>query len=269
MKRKMISLTLALLSVLTMSISAVAAGADSFPASGGTIGYVTDASGVMTAEERETLSEQAQNVSEQYGFGVYVVTVADFRDYTSSEDVFDAATSIYTDYNMGLGEDAQGILLLLSTETRDYSLVAHGDYGEFIFDETVRNTMIDGFIGDLGANRWYDAFATYVSLAEGYLAEGPETVKTTIVGMFGMIFTFPLLIAAIVVFFKGRKMKNVARAREAMQYSGDGMNLTNCYDMYTHTTESRRKKPKESSNSGGGSRSSKKSGGFSGTSGKF
>ena len=266
MKRKMVSLTLALLTVLTMSISAAAAGADSFPASGETIGYVTDTSGVMTAEEREALSEQAQDVSEQYDFGVYVVTVPDFRAYTSSEDVFEAATTIYTEYEMGMGEDAQGVLLLLSTETRDYSLITHGDYGQFLFDETVRNTMIDGFIGDLGANRWYDAFAIYVSLAEGVLAEGPETVRATIVGMFGTIFTFPLLVAAIVVFFKGRKMKNVAYATEALEYSEEGMKLTNFYDLYTHTTESRRKKPKESSDS---DRSNSSSGGFSGTSGKF
>lgn len=244
------------------------AGPDSFPAPGEAIGYVTDTSGVLTAAERAELADYAQTVSEQYGFGVYVVTVPDFRAHTSSGDVFDAATSIYKQYDMGTGEEEQGVLLLLSTETRDYSLVTYSDYGEFLFDEETRNWMIDGFIGDLGDNRWYDGFTNYISLAHSVLVDGPDRLDSAITGKIGLIFLIPLLVAAVVVFILGLKMKTVARAREALAYTADGMQLTEHMDMFTHSTTTRRKKS-DSSDGGGGGRSHRSSGGFSGTSGKF
>ncbi len=243
-------------------------GVDSFPAAGETIGYVTDTSGVLTAAEQDGLEDYAQTVSEQCGFGVYVVTVPDFRAHTSESDVFDAAMSIYKKYDMGVGEEEQGVLLLLSTETRDYSLITYGDYGNFLFDEETRNWMIDGFIGDLGDNRWYDAFANYVSLAHSVLADGPDRLDSAITGKICIIVLVPLLIAAVVVFILGLKMKTVARAREALAYTADGLQLTEHVDMFINSTVTRRKNS-DSSDSGGGSRSHRSSGGFSGTSGKF
>ena len=65
-------------------------------------------------------------------------------------------------------------------------------------------------------------------------------------------------------------MKSVAKATQAEAYAGEGIDLSNSYDRFTHATETRRKRKEESSGGGGGGRThSRSSGGFGRTSGKF
>lgn len=280
MKYKLFSLTLVLAAMLTLCIPAAAFGgmappdrygfaeADSFPAAGETIGFVTDAAGVMTSAERTSLEDYAQSLCEQYDFGAYLVTVPDFRAATGEYDVYDAATAIYQAYDMGVGEEDRGVLLLVSTQTRDYSLITYSDYGNFLFDGETRSDVIDGMIWELSDDRWYDAFANYLAGVEYTLDEGGGRLGSAITSKIALIFVIPLLIAAVVVWIVGQKMKTVARAREALAYTPDGLQLTEHTDLFINTTVIRRKKS-NSSSGGGGGRSHRSGGGFSGTSGKF
>lgn len=272
MKRKFSILSLALLMSLLLAISASAAGADApdrFPAPGGTIGYVTDAAGIMTVQERQSLEQTAQEISQTHGFGVYIITVDSFRDVTDSYDVFDGAATLYNKYGLGFDEDQKGVLLLLSMEERDFSLITRGDYGEYIFDQDTREAMTDYFLDDFSYDAWYDGFADYLSVSNDILADGPDKLQSEINALTGMIFLIPLIPAAIGVFILGRKMKSVAAATQAAAYVSGVPELTVSEDRYTHTTEVRRKiKEDDSDRSGGGVRS-RSSGSFSGTSGKF
>jgi uncharacterized membrane protein YgcG len=242
--------------------------ADSFPAAGEAIGYVTDTAGIMTAEERQALEQAAQAISEKHGFGVYIITVDSFRDVTDSYDVFDGATTLYNKYDLGLGEERKGVLLLLSMTGRDFSLVTYSDYGNYVFDAVAREELVYAFRDDFSVDNWYDGFADYLADCDTMLAEGPEKVSSGITARVGIIFLAPLVVAAVVIVILGRKMKSVAAATQAEAYVGDGLTLTKERDQFTHSTQIRRKRKEESSGGGGGTRS-KSSGGFGGTSGKF
>ena len=258
MKRKYLTMTLSLLVSLLLTICASAAG----PAA-----YVTDDAGILTVEERNALEQMAKKTSEAYDFGVYIMTVENFRQFTLSDDVFDGAVALYQKHDLGMGDEDKGVLLLLSMAERDFSLITYSSYGEFLFDESTREDMTTVFLDDFGQNDWYTGFADYVDACDVILLEGPETVQTTIYGYIGFILLFPAIIAFIVIRILGAKMKSVAFATQAAAYAGDGLILTDSHDLFTHSTESRRKRQSESSGSSG--TRSKSSGGFSGTSGKF
>jgi uncharacterized membrane protein YgcG len=243
---------------------------DSFPAAGEAVGYVTDTAGIMTYEERQSLEEAAQAVSEKHGFGVYLITVDSFRDFTDSYDVFDGATTLYNKYNLGLGEEHKGVLLLLSMNDRDFSLVTYSDYGNYVFDEATREGMTSYFLDNFQYDEWYAGFNDYIASCDMVLADGPDKLSSEINALVGMIFLFPLIIAAIVIAILSRKMKSVFKATEAEAYAGGGLDITRSYDQFTHATETRKKREEESSGGGGGGgTSSRSSGGFGGTSGKF
>ena len=56
--------------------------------------------------------EEADKQAQQHQFGFYIVTIEDYQQYTDGS-VQDAAEYIYTQYGMGVGEDKDGLLLLL------------------------------------------------------------------------------------------------------------------------------------------------------------
>lgn len=74
-------------------------------------------------------------VSEQYGCGVYIVTVEDFTDYSDAYYVDDFGEELFSSYDLGLGDGNCGILLILSMAERDYGLVAHGDFANTAFTD--------------------------------------------------------------------------------------------------------------------------------------
>ena len=257
--------------LLTIPVFAVSEfPADQWPNTGESLGYVTDTAGILTASQRQELSRQAQTVSETHDFGVYLVTVESFRDYTDSSDVFDAATALYSQYALGIGEDNRGLLLLLSMQERDFSLITYSDYGNFFFDDVTRENLTGYFLDNFARNDWYGGFEDYIAAANTTLEDAPGLKIMTILVYVAGILLFPLPVAAVVVLIKGLKMKSVAAATEASAYAVDGLTLTNSYDQFSHTTQTRRKIESNNTNkSSGGSTRSKSSGGFSGTSGKF
>jgi len=241
---------------------------DSFPAAGETIGYMTDTASILLPAEREELERIARSISEKHGFGVYVITVDDFREVVSSNDIYDGATTLYKKYNMGIGDERRGLLFLMSMNERDFSIVTYGDYGNYVFDEVAREELVYAFRDDFSVDNWYNGFADYLTECDFMLAEGPEKVSSGITARVGIIFLVPMIVAAVVIVILGRKMKSIATATQAEAYVGDGLRLSRQYDQFTHATEVRKKRKEESSGGGGGTRS-KKSGGFGGTSGKF
>ncbi len=229
---------------------------------GETLGYVTDAAGILTEDEIAKLSEKAESISIENDCGVYIVTVYDHTEF-GSNDVYDVATHIYTYYNLGFGEEQNGVMLLLSMKERDFALVRYGEGTRTIFDDDALYAIEEEFLYDFGNNYWYYGFDTFLSQTDS---------------RFSTWWSFPLIISLLVgivlAFFVGfglrLQLKSVAKKHSASGYvpSEGGVELTVKEDDYTHSTTSRTKISSSSSSRSGGSRS-RSGGGFSGRSGKF
>ena len=284
--KKYASLLFALLLALSLGVSAAA---DSSGV------YVYDDAALLTQEEYDTLTASAMAVADQYGCGVYVVTVDDMADYIDPEAVTETGETgmaAFTEYawdalGLAASYDSNGIMLALSMAERDFQMLAHGDTANAAFTDYGKYLMRDEFLDNFREDDWYGGFADYIAACGRYLeanANGtpidvepdvPLTVGEKI--GFGLMVGLPLgiLIAFIVCAIYKGQLKSVRRATEAARYTvSGGTEITEREDRFTHTTEVRTpiKTESDDHDSGGSGFSggtTVNSGGFSHSGGKF
>ena len=263
MKRKLGCLFLALVLLLGLTTLAFAEG-EQLP-------YVIDAAGLLTQEEAASLESMAQEVSQKYGCGVYVVTVDDYTDY-DSRGVNDAAYTIYHQYSLGEGADRNGAMLLLSMRDRDWATFFYGPAAEYAFDAYGQEKLEESYLDYFHENDWYGGFSGYINECGNYLylaAQGTPVRASKLVPIL-IVVAIACLIAIIVCGILRGMMKSVSKKTEAGNYvSAAGLKLTQSTDQYTHTTTLERHIDRGSSSGSGSGSSSYSGGGGSGRSGKF
>ena len=137
------------------------------PALAADLANVTDAAELLTEQQAATLEQMAEEVSERYGCGVYIVTVGDYRDLEDT-DVQTCAEDLYDYFDLGIGEEKNGILLMLSMDDRDYDLCAYG-YGHTAFTDYGKNQLARVFLDDFRYDDWFEGFRDYQDEAEEML----------------------------------------------------------------------------------------------------
>lgn len=240
---------------------------------------VEDYAGLFYDNEYYELEQRAAELQERYGTGVYVVILPD-KALVNCEDVFieDLSELWYSSFELGLGEDSNGILLLMDMNERDYDICAHGEFANYAFTDYGKRKLSDAFADDFAENNWYAGFMCYFDQMEKEfqwaekgdpvdVGSESEMLRNTvgIKGIVGIGFCIGLLVALVVCLWLKSKMKSVRPATSASAFvSGDGINYSEVKDIYLRTTEVVTKI--ESKSSGG---TSTNSGGYSHSSGKF
>ena len=125
--------------------------------------YVSDVAEILSDGQRQDLESTAEKISSQYGCGVYIVTLDDYREYDSKSDMFSFAQDFYRSYQLGIGDSKSGILLLLSMADRDYSLVTYGSKAHYAFTDYGQRVIASEFLDDFRENEWYEGFSDYLS----------------------------------------------------------------------------------------------------------
>ena len=276
MKRRLACILLAALLLLGLCCTAFAEA----PATEAQLWNITDTVGLLTSDEDQSLEERAEEISAQYGVGVYLLILEDYSEYY--DDPYETAYQFYHGYTLGEGEDRDGVILMLSMSNRKYATFFYGPKAEYAFDAYGQELMEEEFLDDFRDDDWYDGFEDYLEVCDEYLAraEAGDPVRgdyssaggsngsgigTTILVCLGI----SAVIAMIVCLILRGKMKSVRKGTHADAYVTGSLNLTASRDQYTHTTETRTKIEHESSDSGGGGSSACSGGGGSGRSGSF
>ncbi|MBR5260194.1 MAG: TPM domain-containing protein [Eggerthellaceae bacterium] len=291
MKLKIKGIFLSLIVAIAMIVPSVAYADESWMQNDPQLPHVVDAVGILSESEVAALEQQAQAIEDQYDFGVYMVVVEDYTLF-SPTSVFDAATTIYKDYSLGVGPGKDGLMLLLSMWDRDYSLITYGDRGNYAFNDEGRNYMTDYFLDDFAYDEWYVGFADFLEVSAMYLdaaeagtpyfAEGgsdgsggtnvPVTTDEALgtIGIYLLaVLLIPLIISFLIIKSMDAKMRSVAAAVHASQYVTNPLELTEQSDSFSHVTRIVTAIPKNDSHDFGGGPSISHGGGFSGSSGKF
>ena len=247
---------------------------------------VNDIAGLLTDSQEERLRGQIEDIAQEYQFDAVIVTV-DSLDGKSAE----AYADDYFDYNgYGYGTDADGILMLVSMEYRDWAISTCGR-GLEVFTDYGLDYMSDEIVPYLSDGDYYSAFECFLTLVEDYLNEAEEYIPYDTNNMPGggavareeesnwLIFVVGSLIvgliaALIVTGSMKSKLKSVRPQVDARQYAGN-FELTLANDLFLYRTVAKTAKPTNNSSSGrsggGGSSSHRSSSGRShgGSSGKF
>lgn len=270
MKRlKQFSLIVLLLALL-IAPSGFSPGAAAAPADNT---YVLDYAGLLTETQVAGLENRAASLAERYGTGVYIVTVDDYTKYApAGMDVFDFSDEYYYQANLGVGNDRNGLLLVLSMAERDFSLYSYGSFAESAFNGDAKNdVLVPAFRSYFSSNDWYGGFDAFMTETESLAvraANGDPYTPPAHTGLrLVIILAGSALVAFIVCSIQQAKHKTVRAGVNANAYVVmDSLQLSRSMDQFTHVTETRQIKESESSRGGG--QSSGSHGGH-GVSGKF
>lgn len=261
--------------------------------------YVLDQAGLLTDSQREALEQKAAALSEQHQCSLYVVTVQDHTQF--NYDVYEAAKGIFTHYDLGWSDAKNGVLLLLSMNTRVYAFAGHGDRGETICSRESSWLIEDEFLDNFRNNDWNGGFNDFLSACDTQLTKlekgedvnedveiitGPdgldyhsynnpyaEQERSILPRVLAVVF-IPIGVALAVCSMFKAQMKTAREAVRADAYLvPHSMQLHTREDRFTHRTESRTvietdSGPRAGGGGGGGS-SFHSGGGFSGRSGSF
>ena len=234
--------------------------------------YVFDISDLLTYEEWAELEARAADISKRQHCGVYFALVDDYT--VIADDVYEATYQIYHELELGSGEDRDGIIVLLSMDNRKYAMFVYGEYAEYAFDTYGQDELEGRFLGFFGYDDWYGGITHYLDACDEFLtkADAGDPVRLSYWENFWEYFPAVAILACLptgaICIWLMRGMKSVHQKKEANAYLTEGgLHLTQQYDQYTHTTETRTKIQEESSS--GGSTCSESGGGGSGRSGSF
>lgn len=234
---------------------------------------LVDSAGLLTEEQAEMLTEKLDEVSERQNLDVIIFTVDSLEGYTSTEYADDTF-----DYNgFGMGDNYDGILLLISMEERDWAISTHG-YGITVFTDAGQKYMVDSFIGYLSDGDFYEGFNKFADLADKFIAQAkagapydtnnlpkkPMSPIWILISILGGV-----LIGAIITGVMKSSLKSVSKQRVAGKYLvSTAMAPFSNQDLYLYSVVTKKAKPKESE--GGSSTHISSSGStHGGSSGKF
>lgn len=268
MKKRILTIIMTLLLAMLMT-----AGAAFAAGSGNEL--CLDTSGAISEDQRMSLNEELEEISERQECEVIICAVDDFQGKTSTEyadDFFDL-----NNYGYGSGKD--GIILLINTESRDWAISTHG-YGITAFTDAGQEYIIEQIKPELGEDDFAAAFSQFAVLCDDFLTQAhtgepydngnlPEKEKSMnliIDIVIGIVIGFA--IAFIIVSRDKAGLKTVRREAAARNYMRQGsLKLSVQHEQFMHRHVERHKKPDEPSGSSTHTSSSGEIHG--GSSGKF
>ena len=149
-----------------------------------TLGYVTDAASLFTEAELTALNDAATRVSSEYHCVVYAILVDDYTQY-NPQGVEECAQGFYSYYDLGYGDDRDGLLLLLSLEDRDYALQDYGPNAANWFTDSKLSRLESSFLKYFREDDWYGGVMAYIEGAGQLLARSRQESQNTQNGQYG------------------------------------------------------------------------------------
>ncbi len=230
-----------LLFVLTTLLLQVYAAFDNPP--------IIDDAGYLMQSELVSLSKELDKVRGKYGFEVAIYTESDMTSSTaeaSADDIYD-----YNGY--GAGENDDGIMLYICSDTREYHFTTHGKGLEY-FNKNGLIYLESKVLPYLEDDNYYKAFSVYIETADELLSmarEGnPYNEKNLkyIVGVVLACLLAPLLLAYIMMKRKLTKMKTAVENDYAANYIKSGsMRVDTSRDLFLYSRITKTERPKSTS----------------------
>ena len=212
---------------------------------------IVDDAGYLMQSELASLSKELDEVREKYGFEVAIYTESDMTSGSaeaSADDIYD-----YNGY--GAGENDDGIMLYICSDTREYHFTTHGK-GLKYFNANGLAYLESKVVPYLSENDYYEAFEEYIETADELLQMAmdgkPYNEKQySMKYLFGVIIVCliaPLLIAFLMMRKKLKKMKTAVENDYAANYIKPGsMRIDTSRDLFLYSRITKTERPKSSS----------------------
>lgn len=235
---------------------------------------LVDDADLLTEEEENGLLGRLDEISERQQCDVVIVTV-DALGGASAQ----AYADDFYDYNgYGFGAQADGILLLVSMENRDWAISTCG-YGISVFTDAGQEYMVGQFKPYLSNGDYYEAFMQFAGMCDDFITQAnakepydignlPKKKLSALWILADLAIGFA--IAWIIAMVKKAKLKSVGGQQEAQAYEKEGsLNLVQNQDMFVNKTVTTRKIQRSGSSGGSKTHTSSSGRSHGGSSGKF
>ena len=247
MKRKLLSVLFAVVICFSAAIPVCAEES---------LSRLMDDADLLTDSEETSLLSQLDNISENQEMDIVVVTTDSLEGYTPQE----YADNVFDYCGYGIGDNRDGLLLLVSIEDNDWHISTSG-YAITAFTDAGREYMSEQFLPYLSDGEYYKAFSTYADLCDqfitqaktdepydvGNLPKEPFKIWFNVLIALGIGFVF----AIIVVLYMKSKLKSVRFQPAASSYVRNGsMNITQSGDFFLYSHLDRRARPKDNDSGG-------------------
>lgn len=223
-----------------------------------TSGLLYDYEGLLSADEAEDISAALEDISSRYDMTVAVLTVGSF-DGKSAEEYAD---DFYDENDLGVGDDRDGVILLVSMAERQWHISTSG-YAIYAFPDAYLDDIGESITPYLGDGDCAGAFEAFIELCDYYLDDSSDDNydysnddfyyvpdKGTDSGShfirIPIAIGIGLIIALVVMSIMKRGMKSVDMQSEASDYIVNGsLHLSENRDVFLYTTVAKTPKPKD------------------------
>lgn len=244
MKRKIISLLLAVAFCLSFTVLASAAAEET---------QLFDEADLLTEREEYELYEKLLEVSRTHDAQIIIATV----DETTGGDINYMTESLYDSMGFGYGAAHDGVFLLVCMDIREYRILSNGYAGDAIGVREI-DAISEAMVSDLSEGDYAAAFDVFVRRCDHYLT-GYRTGYPFDLGT-NLLIALAIGLAAglITVMIMRSQLKSVRKQDQANVYMKSGsMRLTGSSDifLYRNVSRTRRQTSSSSGSRSGGSRS--------------
>jgi len=212
---------------------------------------IVDEAGYLMQSELVSLSKELDKVREKYDFEVAVYTESDMTSSTAEA----SADDIYDYQGYGAGENDDGIMLYICSDTREYHFTTHGK-GLKYFNANGLAYLESKVVPHLSENDYYEAFEEYIETTDELLQMAKDgkpynEKQYSMKYLFGVIIVCliaPLLIAFWMMKRKLKKMKTAVENDYAANYIKPGsMRIDTSRDLFLYSRITKTEKPKSNS----------------------
>lgn len=250
MKKRIVTLLLALILVLSLTIPALAEDRSTdeqeYLAASEYQPRMIDLANLLNEDQEKALLNRLDEISQRQQLDVVVVTVYSLGGKTAmayADDFFD-------EHGYGFGEDHDGILLLVSMEQRDWWISTTG-YGITAFTDAGLEYISDRVVPKLSAGEYAKAFEIFAQKCDDFITQA-RTGEPYDVGFmpkepfrFGLCLLISAFIgvfaAACVIWMLQRQLQSVHSKTDAKDYSRSvAPRLTTNTEQYLYSTMSSR-----------------------------
>lgn len=238
---------------------------------------LVDEAGVISDSEEMALNLELDLISEKNQCDVCVFITDEWLDGIAMS----FADNLYDYGGYGMGENNDGVLLVISTTSRDWHITTTG-YGITALTDAGLEYISEQFLPYLSDDDYESALHEYADNCDEFITRAredkpydvgdmPKSIMVLVFLLLGAIVAGVLIALAVVTGMK-RQLKSVVSAVDATEYVKNGnFILNNRKDIFLYNNLNRIPIPKSSSGGSGGSRTHiGSSGGFhGGRGGKF
>ena len=257
MKRKMISLFLGLVMLVTLVLPVSANEA---------LPRIVDQAELLTPPEEASLEVSAGEFRDTYGLDIVVLTVDSLNGNTIS-----AYADDYYDYQgYGMGPDASGLILVVAMAERELYISTCGE-GIYRFSDKELDEMIDGTATKLSQGNYEEAFLLFIGFASMHAdRDSGPAVRSSDAGVNWLLsLLIGIVVAGVAVLIMRACMNTRRKQHSAGDYLKSGSyHLRTRQDIFLYSNVS---KVRRQQNNGGGSSTHRSSSGRShgGRGGRF